>query len=246
MRQRRALRQFTLKFLVSFFWVWGGFLLLFIFRTKHPILYWVFVQSCSFFITKLYCGFPLVIGEGSTGLLSAMSPDSFGNVPISAGQSSLDSAEDFRRCLDSLEGDENEVNSALPSSDPAVNAEEAPTQHEQKREVPSSSAPHRTEEEKRLENRIEAVLHKHLKKFCERKSVVGAFPELDFSNFDFDALARQLARDNLDVECKSTTDLELLLENLKTVNDSSSLLRNFLANLNHEALWDKALSHRRS
>ncbi|KAL2464791.1 Uncharacterized protein Fot_52747 [Forsythia ovata] len=60
-------------------------------------------------------------------------------LPISAGQSSLDSAEDFRRCMDSLEGDENEVNSALPSSDPSVNAEEAPTQHEQKQEVPSTS-----------------------------------------------------------------------------------------------------------
>ncbi|KAL2503043.1 putative ovule protein [Forsythia ovata] len=47
---------------------------------------------------------------------------------------------------------------ALPSSDPAVNAEEAPTQHEQKREVPSSSAPQRAEEEKALENKIEAVL----------------------------------------------------------------------------------------
>ncbi|KAL2457066.1 Uncharacterized protein Fot_56477 [Forsythia ovata] len=178
-----------------------------------------------------------------------MSPDSFGNelkLPISAGQSSLDSAEDFRRCMDSLEGDENEVNSALPSSDPAVNAEEAPTQHEQKREVPSSSAPQRAEEEKALENKIEAVLRKHLKKFCERKSVVRDFSELDFSNFDFDALARHLARDNLDVECKSTTDLADLLQNLKTMNDSSSLLRNLLGNLKHEALWDKPLSQRRS
>lgn len=150
-----------------------------IFRTKHPILYWVFVQSCAFLINKLYCGLPLVIGEGSTGLISAMSPDSFGNepkLPISAGQSSLDSAEDFRRCMDSLEGNENDVNSTfvLPSSDPAVNAEEAPTQHEQKREVPSSSAPQRAEVQRALENRIEAVLRERLKPFCERPS--GIFP----------------------------------------------------------------------
>lgn len=48
----------------------------------------------------------------------------FESIPISAGQLSLDSTKDFRRCLDSLEGDKKEVKSVLPSSDPTVNAED--------------------------------------------------------------------------------------------------------------------------
>ncbi len=144
--------------------------------------------------------------------------------------------------MDSLEGNENEINSTfvLPSSDPAVNAEEAPTQHEQKREVPSSSAPQRTEVQRALENRIEAVLRERLKQFCERPSVVREFSQVEKSTLDFDALARRLARDNLDVEWKYTTELEALLQDFQTMRGSSSVLRDFLGNLNHEALWDLA------
>lgn len=60
------------------------------------------------------------------------------------------------------------------------------------------------------------------------------FSQVEKSTLDFDALARRLARDNLDVEWKYTTELEALLQDFQTMRGSSSVLRDFLGNLNHE------------
>lgn len=68
------------------------FIIFMIFRTKHPILYWVFVQSFSFVIKDIYSSdLPLVIGEGSTGFISSMD-----NLPLSIGGGGSDAGSSSR------------------------------------------------------------------------------------------------------------------------------------------------------
>lgn len=82
-----------------------------------------------------------------------------------------------------------------------------------------------------------------MRQFCERPSTASKFLHVDFSTLDYDALARRV-RDYLDLERRSTSELNELLSSYQTMRKSSSLLSDVLSYINHESHWGKDLSER--
>lgn len=56
-------------------------------------------------------------------------------------------------------------------------------------------------------NEIELTLESKLRTYCRRPRVVNRFPNRNFSDLNFSELAKHMAREDLDLSCKSTEQL---------------------------------------
>lgn len=66
-----------------------------------------------------------------------------------------------------------------------------------------------------------------MRQFCERPSTASQFLHVDFSTLDYDALARRV-RDYLDLQRRSTFELNELLSSYQTMRKSSGFLHPLL------------------
>ena len=81
---------------------------------------------------------------------------------------------------------------------------------------------------------IESHLEKGLRSYSQRPSVTKRFPRIDSQTLDFSNLAKQLAKDELDVGSKSTDELRDLFQKVRNIHNVQGIYDDLLRSLSEQ------------